>query len=238
MRRNASKNSSRRARLSRPARNNTLSPYDLIQIRRPKVEVKLFPIGALSQSYFNAAAGQYLIDLTTVTQGVSGAQRVGDHLHATRLHLRGVINNGVGTTANSRNVTRIIIFQYFGDGSVANKPIISDFLQTSAANVGTTYGSFSTFDIDYARQHRVLWDSGLILTFGTAQIAVTGVPQIGVFHTIDKEIPLDQAERDIHYYNGATSGDNHIYMLVTADQVTQTTNPTWTYSSEFRFVDA
>jgi hypothetical protein len=209
-----------------------------MRIRSPSEEVKLFPTAVLSSPYYNGAAGQFMIDVTAVTQGVSGAQRTGDVLQAVQLHLRAVLYNGVGTTANSRNISRIIFFQYFGDGSVANKPIISDFLQTSAANLGTTYGSFSTFDIDYARQYRVLWDSGLILTVGTAQLAVTGVPQVGVYHHIDRQIPLSGAQKNLAYYTGGTTGPNHIYMLVTADQASQTTNPTLTYSLEFRFLDA
>jgi hypothetical protein len=214
-----------------------ISPYDSVRIRIPVQEVKLFPLSA-SSGYFNAAAGQYLVDLTAVTQGNSGAQRIGDVLTMTRLHIRAVINNGVGTTSNTRNISRVIFFQYFGDGSVANKPTIADFMQVSTSNIGNQYGSFSTYDIDYARQYRVLWDSGLILSLGTNQLAVTGQPPIQQFYPIDMDVPLRQADKNIAFYTGGTTGPNHIYMLVTADQATIATNPSIEFSSELRFVDA
>jgi hypothetical protein len=217
--------------------NVRISPYDSVRIRLPVQEVKLFPLSA-SSAFYNAAAGQYLVDLTAVTQGNSGAQRVGDVLTLIKLRIRAVINNGAGTTSNIRNISRVIFFQYFGDGSVANKPTIADFLQTSSSNIGTQYGSFSTYDIDYSRQYRVLWDSGLILTLGSNQLAVTGQPPIQQFHLLDMDVPLHHADKNIAFYTGGTTGPNHIYMLVTADQATIATNPSIEFSSELRFTDA
>lgn len=212
-------------------------PFDSMRIRLPHEEVKLFPQSGQT-AYFNAAAGQVIVDVTAVTQGNSGAQRVGDVLSLTGIHFRAVINNGQGVTAPIRNITRILFFQYLGDCSVAGKPTIADFFQTSTSNIGNTYGSFSTFDIDYARQYRVLWDSGLVLTVGSSQVAVTGVPPIGVFKEFDLHVPLRNAQRDIAFYTGLNTGPNHIFLLVTGDQQTIATNPSISYSLECRFTDA
>lgn len=214
-----------------------LFPFDSARIRSPTEEIKLFPF-TQSGSYFNAAAGQTIIDVTQITQGNSGAQRVGDVAQIRRLHLRLLLYNGVGATANPRTLSRVIFFQYFGDNSVANKPTIIDFLQSTAANAGNTYGTFSTFDIDYGRQYRVLWDSGMILTLGTNSLAVTGFPPLESYHKLDLDIPLGSAQKDIAYYTGGITGPNHIFMLITADTATIATNPTYILTTELRFADA
>lgn len=221
----------------RSTRIRSLFPFDSMRIRSPTEEVKLTPISG-SSAYYNAAAGQYMFDMCNVTQGNSGAQRVGDVLQLHSIHLHAVINNGQGVTSNVRNVNRAVIFQYFGDSSVAGKPTIADFMQISTNNVGNTYGSFSTYDIDYARQYRVLWDSGLVVTVGSNQLANLGVPAIGVFHTINLNVPLSKAQRSIAYYTGGITGPNHIFMLITADQATQTTNPSIQVTFEVRFTDS
>ncbi len=225
----------------RGTRNRTniraMYPFDSARIRVPSEEIKLFPQSG-NNSYFDGAAGQYMVDLTPVTQGNSGAQRAGDVLYLTALHLKCVLSNGMGTTSNIRNLHRVIIFQYLGDNSAAGKPTIADFLQISTNNVGNTYGSWSTLDIDYARQYRVLWDSGLVLTVGSNALAPTGVPAVGNFHVINMNVPLARAQRNIAYYTGGVTGPNHIYMLFTSDQATQTTNPSAGWTTEVRFTDA
>jgi len=215
-------------------------PYpvsDFVISRNPREEIKLFPQGVSVVNYYDGTAGQYVIDLTAVTQGISGAQRIGDHLFAQSLLLRLGLYNGVGATANNRTVTRMFVFQYKADSSVAAKPIISDLLQTSPANGGGTYGSYSTFDVDFSRQYTILWDSGPIITLGTNGVAAIGVPPCGVFWNHDYSIPLQRADRNVQYYTGGATGWNHIFLLVTSDQATIATNPTLTWSSEFRFTD-
>lgn len=227
----------RRGTLRRKIHIKNTFPFDSARIRSPTEEIKLFPL-TQSGAYFDAAAGQTIIDLTQITQGVSGAQRVGDVARLVRLHVSLLLNNGVGATANARTISRVIFFQYLGDNSVANKPTIIDFLQTNANNAGNTYGSFSTYDIDYGRQYRVLWDSGMILTIGTNGLAALGVPPVGVYHKLDFNIPLKRAQRDLAFYTGGITGPNHIFMLLTSDQATIATNPTYNITSEARFTDA
>jgi len=215
-------------------------PYpvsDYVTTRNPREEIKLFPQGVSVVNYYDGTAGQYVIDLTAVTQGISGAQRLGDHLYAQNMILRLGLYNGLGATANNRTVTRMLVFQYKADSSVAAKPIISDLFQTSPANGGGTYGSYSTYDVDFSRQYTILWDSGPIITLGSNGVAAIGVPPVGVFWNKDVQIPLSKADRNIQYYTGGVTGWNHIFLLVTSDIGTVATNPTLTWSSEFRFTD-
>lgn len=211
---------------------------DFAVARRAVEEVKQFSLGAGNTVVYDGVAGAYTVDLTAVTQGVSGAQRAGDHMFIRNLQLRIMLFNAYGVNSNLEVNWRIFVFQYLGDSSVAAKPVISDLLNTSAANGGGTYGSFSPYDIDYDRQYRILWDSRLLQTYGTFGLAATGVPSFGLFRNVHKRIPLAKADRNIAFYTGGTTGPNHIFMLVTTDQATIASNPLLVYSSELRFSDA
>jgi hypothetical protein len=219
----------------RSRRQNRPSVARLLQSIKP--EVKSHSLGVLNTAVYAGTAGQYITDLTNVTQGVSGAQRVGDRLTPISLVLRFNLWNNTGVTSNLVCNWRIFIFQYKADSSVAAKPILSDLLQTNPANAGTTYGSFSNYDIDYDRMYHVLWDSGIVQTVGNHGQVVTGVTSYGEWSLIQKRIPLGK-NRIIDYFTGATTGFNHIFMAVTTDQATIASNPLLTYSSQFRFTDA
>lgn len=200
-------------------------------------EVKSFSLGAANVSVYDGTAGQYLVDLSAVTQGVSGAQRIGDRLTPQSLLLRFNLWNNTGATSNLCVNWRIFVFQYKADSSVAAHPIISDLLQTNPANGGATYGSFSNYDIDYDRMYHILWDSGLIQTVGNHGSAITGVPSFGEWHLVQKRIPLGR-NRIVDFFTGAATGFNHIFMLVTTDVANIGSNPILVYSSQFRFTDA
>ncbi len=205
-------------------------------MRRPHEELKQFSLSAFNTAYFSSTAGQIVVDVSAATQGNGGAQRTGDHLYAYSLQLRYLIFNGIGTTANGFTTTRIFMIQYLGDSSVAGHPTIGDFLVLSNANSGNTYGSYSSFDNDYARQYRILWDSGLIPTYGTNAAAVTADCREN--HAVGTvNIPLS-GNRDIQFYTGGTTGFNHIFLVVTSDAPTIATNPAFSYNTTFRFTDS
>jgi hypothetical protein len=204
--------------------------------RLMQVEVKSHSLGALNTAVFSGVAGQLVQDLTNVTQGVSGAQRTGDQLTPKSLILHLNLWNNTGVTSNLVTNWRIFVFRYKADSSVAAKPIISDLLQTNPANNGTTYGSFSNYDIDYDRMYHVLWDSGMIQTVGNHGQVITGATSLGEWRLIKKRVPVGKSRID--FFTGATTGFNHIYMLITTDQATIASNPLVSWSSQFRFSDA
>jgi hypothetical protein len=220
-----------------PARRRAARPSTLSIQRQPHIETKSFSLGALNAAVYAGAAGQYMVDLSAVTQGVSGAQRTGDSLYPTSLLLRFNLWNNTGVTSNLVCNWRIFIFQYKADSSVAAKPIVSDFLQTNPANAGTTYGSFSNYDIDYDRMYTIHWDSGLIQTVGNHGQVITGAPSLGEWRIVEKMVPLGR-NRSVDYFTGTTTGFNHIFLCVTTDQATIASNPLLTYSSQFRFTDS
>ncbi len=202
----------------------------------PSAELKTFQTATFNQAYFNTEGGSSKIDLSAVTQGNSGAQRVGDHLYAHDLRLWLSIFNGIGTTANGTNYTRCFVLQYKQDNG-RSVPLIADFLQTSLANGGVnTYGSLSSFDVDYDREYNILWDSGPLLTYGTNGIATTA--DCANHHLVlDKIIPL-RCDRNIRFTTGQNTGYGHLFFVIVGDQSTVATNPAFSLTTQLRFSDA
>lgn len=229
---NHSKAKSRRGHVS--VRRRTRVPaVDFMVQRRPRVEVKQINVSAHIVPFYTGTAGSLLLDVTAIAQGATGATRVGDMATIQKLLFRYSIYNQLGAGTNSFTNSRIIFFQYLADSSVAGKPTIADLFNVSIANSGSTYGTFSAFDIDYARTYRVLWDSWC-LTYG----APAGyVATLGCVHHGMSSIPLKHAQRDINFQAGATTGNNHIFLMVTSDQG-NATNPEISYNLDVRFTDS
>lgn len=222
-------------RIRRKNNKPAISGADIVRLRRmPRVEVKQINVSAAGAAYYDGVAGSIMLDVTAIAQGNTGATRVGDSCRLQQLSFQGAIYNNIGAGANQVVNTRILFFQYMGDTSVANKPIISDMLNVSNANGGTTYGTWSAFDIDYGRVYRVLWDLQL-----TTYAAPTGVTStyIGVTKDFHANIPLSRAQRELNFLAGATTGNNHIFMCVTSAQATAAANPSITYNLDVRFTD-
>lgn len=227
----------KRAKRARPMKSG--DPLrDNIAARRGQAELKMFQVNAFNTSYFNSEAGSIKVDLTAVTQGNSGAQRVGDHLYASDLRLWFFVFNGLGATANGTNITRVFVVQYSQDNGRA-VPLIADFLTSTNANGGVnTYGALSGMDVDYDRGYTILWDSGLILTYGSNGLAQTADCFFN-HHVKEVVIPLSKLrDRNIRYTTGANTGYGHIFLVVVGDQATTGVNPSFSYTSQFRFSDA
>jgi len=233
-------------------RNNRNPPRRANKGKRPKLvsilnktviaqrysEMKQNSASATYQTVTNGA-GYGLVNLAAlISQGVADNQRVGDHLYVESLELRFPLQNGYGATANPWTYWRIFVFQFFGDNSAA-APSISGLLLSSNANTGNTQGTFSSMDIDHLDQYRVLHDSGPMLTTGSSGLAVTGQPGNPInFRVHIAMVDLARCDRNIRYYAGTTSGPNHLYFLVTTDQSSVATNPSYAYIQTLRYTDA
>ncbi len=182
--------------------------------------------------------------VSSITQGASDSQRVGDHLYLQSILMRFAFSNGFGATANISTHYRVIVFQFFGDNNTL--PLPSAFLLTSNMNAGNTYGTWSNLNVDYLQQYVILYDSmkgshepSKMYTVGSYSQAVTGTagtPQGLCYWTIT--VPLSKADRNIRFYAGGAFGPNHVYVLITTDQASIATNPTVSYGSSVRFTDA
>jgi hypothetical protein len=225
----------KRSNNRRIKRSNPRSRTDVAIIRRqPRVEVKQINVSAASAAYYDGTAGSILVDVTAIGQGNSGATRVGDLLMLHSMSYRFQIYNNFGATANPIVITRILFFQYLGDSAAAGKPTVADLFNVSNANGGATYGTFSAFDIDYSRAYRVLTDTSRI-TFGAPAAATS--TYVGLAHFGQFQVNLARAQREIQYQAGATTGNNHIFMVVTSNCATIGLNPNITYNLDVRFTD-
>jgi len=220
-----------RLRKNKPRRN----ALDFRMLRSPRVEIKQIGSSLSRGAYYDAAAGSILVDITAIAQGNTGATRVGDMASLQQLLFSMYIVNGTGATANAVTISRILFVQYFGDSSVAGKPTIAELFNASNANAGNTYGTHSAFDIDYARIYRVLSDKRY-MTFGAPAGQTSTF--VGWAAQAHYSIPLGRAQREITYFAGATTGPNHIFLIITSDQATIATNPLISYNLDIRFTDS
>ncbi len=197
----------------------------------------------LCQSTFSGSqdiydgAGYELVNLVdSISQDTKDSGRIGDRIELRSIHIQGYVYNHVGANTNALTNYRIWIFQYFSDNNVA-APDPALMLITSQANAGSTYGTWSIENIDRLRQYKVLYRSKVMTTVGSFSVAVTGAAGGGdVLRTFEFDVPLSGADRNITYFAAATTGMNHIYMLVTTDQATIATNPTVFYSIGVRYI--
>lgn len=188
-------------------------------------------------SDFYDGAGTFLTNIVTgIGQGSTDAQRLGDRLEVKSIRLFGYIFNHLGTTANQLSNFKLVVFQYFGDTS-ASPPAASTMLLSSSANAGTTYGTWSVYNIDRVYQYRVLYESRIITTVGSGGVAVSGsAGGPGITRAFDFKVPLRNMDRFITYYSGGANGLNHLYFMALSDQSTIATNPTIFWSSVIRYV--
>lgn len=204
------------------------------------------PIPPVTKQYTGSFGGQAcydgngytLSDITACSQGTSDANRLGDTFIIDSAMVRYGLVNNTGASACPFVTWRILVFQYLGDSSVSGVPSIANLLLASSANSGTTQGTHSFFNRDYARQYIVLADSGPIVTTGSAATAVNGsaggegVAKAGVL-----KVNLSRADRFIGCYAGANTGPNHIFLMVTTDQASVSSNPTVNLGYVIRFRD-
>jgi hypothetical protein len=200
--------------------------------------VKVYASGAALAPIYDSAAGILIANLTSVPQGNAGSQRVGDHLFMQNITLRMYFQNGQGANSNIGTTWRYLVFQYIADSSVAGKPAITDILNSSAANFGNTYGTHSTFDVDYQRNYIVLYDSGPFSTYGSQGVATSGSSSF--MQTLGRmtRVPLTRANRNVSFQAGTTNGFYNCFLAVMTDQQTIATNPEMAYSCELQFTDS
>lgn len=212
------------------------SSYPAVVLRQPFDEVKQY-VGSAGYQSISDGAGSILLNLTSgITQGVTDSQRVGDHLFLESVTFRMIMYNQGGTTANPFTNFRIWLFQFFGDNNTL--PLVGSFLLSSSANGGTTQGSMSFENIDYAEQYLVLHRSKIMTTFGTYNDATTGSSSLGVALEYECQANLSACDKNIRFYAGGAFGPNAIYALITTDQASVATNPSLAYSYKVRFTDA
>jgi hypothetical protein len=200
-----------------------------------RFEVNQFTDSAATDFY--DGAGILLVNLVSgIGQGLTDQQRLGDRIQLLDLHIHGYIYNHVGVGTNTLTNYRIIVFQYFSDNG-ASAPSPANMLISSAANAGSTQGTWSHIQIDRVYQYRIVYDSRPFTTVGSASIAVLGsAGGTGIRTNFSFRVPLRRTDRNITYFAGGANGPNHLYFMVLSDQATIATNPTCFWSSRVRYI--
>lgn len=170
---------------------------------------------------FNSSAagidtGGLILRFTEVPQGDTDVTRDGD-----QLTIRSLQFNYVLTLADTTNVMRVILFQWF-DSTQSVQPIPSNILIDTA--IGRAVAS--PYSHDYRYQFKILYDKTHVLDSNTPVI------NRRVFL---KRFPFKH--KKIQYVGASsTNHNNGLFALVISDSAVGP-NPTITYSGKFNFSD-
>lgn len=202
-----------------------LNPRQVKQVKKivsKEEELKYFLAAQNGVAITSTAA---IVPLSSIPQGISDTQRVGDALEYKNLEVRMFLSIG-----NPTNLVRIIFFQWF---PTATTPIATNILLTGyTGSIDTT----STYSHDYRHDFKVLKDlfCPLIgnLTVPVLAPAVYTDTTIRVFH-----FHLRGFRKQVQFAGGTTQGSNQLYVLQISDSPAAP-RPVIALSTKLTFVDA
>lgn len=157
-----------------------------------------------------------ITDLTSIAQGDTDQTRDGD-----QLYLRSIKGKAQIQVADTTNIVRFIIFQWYMDTNVVGSaPTVSQILQS----VGTAIGPMSGYNHDGRYNFRILYDR-------TCFLDTTDKVQCGLQWYINKGL-----RRKMQFHGGATGGKNKIYLLLLSDSGAAT-HPSVAYYNRTAYSD-
>lgn len=201
---------------------------------KKNTEFKQFSLSVPSFSLYGGSAGASIVHLTAVPQGNTDGTRVGDELTLNSIHIRGIIFNGVGATANLYNDVRVIIFQY---NNLDNAPLATEVLLTNSIFGSTVVSAYSSRQIDYLAICHSLYDKTYHVEGGVSNAANYANTGINTKH-FEIKVPMKWAKKKIQFQTGTTGCNNGIWMLVIGSSASVATNPQMAYVSTVSYTDA
>lgn len=200
---------------------------------KKQTEYKQYSVSQSPVGVYDGTVGVNLINVTLITQGVADNNRVGDEINLKWIEVKMFLYNNTSATANAYTFFRVIIFQY---NYFNNAPKIDELLLTSAANGGTTYGTFSSRNIDYLNTYHVLYDKTVKTVLGVPNASNYASNEAYV-KSLNIRVPLKFAKKKIQYLAASTSPANGIWMLITTGQGTVASDPVVSYNVSTGFTD-
>lgn len=187
----------------------------LTRALRSNDELKYFDVA--SAGAVNVSFSGTFTCLSSMAQGVTAITRNGDRVLPKSLRIRGLYNAG-----STNNVLRTIIFRW-NVNDTSDAPQMAEILD--GAFLGSAHVVFAPYSMYNRARFSVLYDK---LTY--VQYAVG---------TSEKPIKIDLklAQKKIQYYQGANTGQYHIYMLNLSDDGV-VTYPTTNWISRLTFTDS
>lgn len=175
-----------------------------------------------------ATTGGFEVNLSAVSQGDTILTREGDRIEPTSLKLNYRIIRDAGVAADTVDAVRVLIIQWHPD-TLVDAPQLSDVLQDASTvtqqRVSPITGEVAKrarFTLLYDRIHDFIYDR----SHGKDSVAMRNL-----------WFNLTKKARVLYNTGGATTGKNHIYLLVAGQQVVATEDSTFTYYSQLRFRD-
>jgi len=142
-----------------------------------------------------------LQNLTTISQGVTESNRVGDICHLKHL----VVNyNCNAANADVFSSVRVVIFQWRSNIALI-APVVTDIFQIAADGIG------AMFDVNYSDMFTILYDK--LHSFSGTFTAPTASSNQNWAGYID----LTKANCKINFAAGSATGSNFIYLLAISD---------------------
>lgn len=174
--------------------------------------------------------GQIWGPLTTIAQGTSDTERVGDQLTMKSIYVKMAIYPPSVSINKESNFVRVIAFQWKEVTNISGSigPIPDDILSTPGA-IDLIYCQYAHDNI--GKKFTILYDKTFTITNSE-----TG----GQYSQkmINFRIPLKYAKRKVSYVGGS-SGDafNHFYLMTLSDSAV-TNHPTVTFTARMHYIDA
>lgn len=170
------------------AKNQLATKSYVKNVLKRTIETKIYDV----ISYVSPTTAGIITDLSTISQGVTAKDRVGDVIAPMYLDIRYVI-----TDADTTQLFRVMIFKWHADDA-SDAPQLNELLQDTAG-----YGCISPLKWEDKERFTVLYDKRIV-------IRLPSVIQEG--HS--KRIKISGKTN----YNGSsTTGSGHIYALFLSD---------------------
>lgn len=192
------------------------------------VELKQFP----SYSAGSVTSSGSMIRMTSISQGASGINRIGDEcvLHKVTWRADALVAGG-----DEYNNVRFIVFRWYQDDNTST-PQVSDILDDTA---GLTYRFMSPLNHQTRTKYHVMLDQTITVT--NTFTAATQTSWVDSYK-VGKRLNIygrRLGRKTIQFTAAPQYGSNHIYLLVVSDSAAASaTHPQYQFSAETWFSDS
>jgi hypothetical protein len=191
----------------------------------------------LDSSGISALTTGTFVDLSTIGQGVTRDDRVGDRLVLKKLDWRCKIvasTGGLLASADAYDTVRVILFRWWDDTAV-NTPLLGNILKQGAS--GTDY-TVASLNKDDAEQYTLLSDDCYVVYNTTVYNGSALAVEPGPGHVaFVKKTIVPGGDKHVTYVNNANTGVGHVFMLVVSDSAF-TPHPIISYAMLLEYTDA